>query len=236
MVDRQGNSVHYLVNSWIEELKLISNTMENIKDDDIKWMNNSLQSVINDLRDHLTVEQADETNFLYIEGHDRDFSRILHLYPEGWGRERGCGFTVHHNRLVIFLSSRNGGGNRECCAVALNRGVRDSPTESETDAFCHCFACVQTKLLPMNKYYITDWDDDGDNTYANTIFHIPERAQKECLSWLKDAYTKHCANWEIFRVKYPETWGKAQSGLESWHGKWGNVFDYCLKNAGITMA
>lgn len=61
----------------------------------------------------------------------------------------------------IHLLTRNGGGNRDCW----------TPECADT---CMCPGCIQTKILPQHEQYISDADDDFDNTFAITKFRVPD--------------------------------------------------------------
>lgn len=63
----------------------------------------------------------------------------------------------------IHLYTRNGGGNRE-----------HWDDEAEEGEGCRCTGCVAAYHLPKHPNYISDEDDDFDNTYATFVFSVPE--------------------------------------------------------------
>lgn len=72
-------------------------------------------------------------------------------------------------RLVVH--TRNGGGNREC--------HQDEPYADG----CDCTGCTMTKRIPELNGYLYDRDDEGDRTYANIYFELPDDlASRKALS------------------------------------------------------
>lgn len=78
--------------------------------------------------------------------------RILDLKPEDVGRFRDV--YLRSANSVIIIYTRNGGDNRVEYAEVM-------------------------KNLARHPYYLTDWDDDFDNTYAYIAFKVPEDKQDE---------------------------------------------------------
>jgi len=87
------------------------------------------------------------------------------------GRYRDIFLDDEGKTIVLF--TRNGGGNRECEYFT-------DPEEIEKCEGCDWWnkdtcparACVVLKKHP---YYIEDWDDDFDCTYAYFKFRVPEQ-------------------------------------------------------------
>lgn len=81
------------------------------------------------------------------------------------GRDRGT--SIQHNddgSLDIEVTTRNGGGNRECFC--------DNDPETIGDPEDGCLAAVNERMQD-SKYYVSDADDDFDATYADFNFHVP---------------------------------------------------------------
>lgn len=78
---------------------------------------------------------------------------------------------LNEDGTEIHLFTRNGGGNRVCWNDSATPGV-----------LCECPGCIQTYLLPTHKNYLSDSDDDFDNTFAITIFSVPD----ECLGFTQE--------------------------------------------------
>jgi RecJ-like exonuclease len=87
------------------------------------------------------------------------------------GRFRDIFLTEGGDKIVVY--TRNGGGNRTC---------EKCPTEEEVLACKECNwifdqetcpvrACITLKKHP---YYVRDWDDEYDETYAYFEFNVPE--------------------------------------------------------------
>lgn len=76
---------------------------------------------------------------------------MLDLTEGDTGRFRDCYLQEDpENGLVIVIYTRNGGGNREAYEDV-------------------------TSALQDHEEYITDYDDDFDNTYASYVFSVPEK-------------------------------------------------------------
>lgn len=94
--------------------------------------------------------------------------QVLDLDTEnGYDTGRFRDIFVKEEGKKIVLYTRNGGGNRDCyCGDYRPRcdGVHDSG----------CLAEV-IKALQTHPEYITDYDDDGDCTYAYFEFKTPEK-------------------------------------------------------------
>jgi hypothetical protein len=65
-------------------------------------------------------------------------------------------------RWILCVYTRNGGGNRDCWEGAGKYGPE-----------CSCVGCIATYRLPAHPLYLSDEDDDFDNTYATFKFQIP---------------------------------------------------------------
>lgn len=92
------------------------------------------------------------------------------------GRYRDINLEMDNDKLVIWLLTRNGGGNRECS------GGDDCNDE--------CCGCVQENILPLNPNYIRDQDCDWDCTYAETYFCVPDKYKEQCQKIWDDRMTK----------------------------------------------
>lgn len=70
-----------------------------------------------------------------------------------------------NGKPIIAIYTRNGGGNRQCTAEAL-----------ELDEQCDgtCTGCVATHKLPAHPLYVRDQDDSFDSTYATFYFFPPD--------------------------------------------------------------
>lgn len=81
------------------------------------------------------------------------------------GRDRGT--SIEHNgdgSLDIEVSTRNGGGNRDCFC--------DNDPETIGDHEDGCLAAVNERMQ-ASRYYVDDSDDEFDSTYADFRFHVP---------------------------------------------------------------
>ena len=88
---------------------------------------------------------------------------ILGLTEAAVGRFRDA--FVLPDRIAVY--TRNGGGNRE--HFAYNDALEQTPI----DESCCCTGCIITVHLPKHPLYISDKDDDFDNTYATVYFRFP---------------------------------------------------------------
>jgi len=93
------------------------------------------------------------------------FLRILDIDQENGNWFSGRIRDIHLNKEAdkIILYTRNGGGNRE-----------HWDDEDEEGENCTCTGCIITYNLPKHPNYISDYDDDFDNTYAYVEFSVPE--------------------------------------------------------------
>lgn len=84
--------------------------------------------------------------------------KMIGLTEGDCGRFRDC--YIERDNILIF--TRLGGGNRECLCS-------DEEIKNGHD-------CYQKYIqnLQKNKFYVKDWDDDFDCTYAYFEFEIPE--------------------------------------------------------------
>ena len=88
---------------------------------------------------------------------------MINLRPTQLGRYRDCYFSKDGERIIIF--TRNGGNNRQ-----NYQGVID--------------------LLKKHPNYITDYDDDFDETYASIEFSIPEEHKARASELFEVANTE----------------------------------------------
>lgn len=98
--------------------------------------------------------------------------KILDLdQPNGnWSSGRFRDIYLNDDGTRIILFTRNGGGNRECWDLWTENEIEGvSDTEK-----CSCVGCNMTYRLPKHPYYICDYDDDFDPTYAYVEFRVPE--------------------------------------------------------------
>ena len=92
-------------------------------------------------------------NALFGENPMSDFLlKIVNINKEDVPRYRDC-FLNEEGNIVVY--TRTGGGNRECFAENGD-----------------CSSCYHTANdeLSENKYFVTDYDDDYDSTYAYFVF------------------------------------------------------------------
>ncbi len=89
--------------------------------------------------------------------------KMLDLSKHNFSRYRGCSLEIEKDDITIFVCTRDGGNNREYAQDTFGE-------------------------LMKHPNYIYDYDDDGDNTYANIIFSVPEK-YKELARWLKSLDT-----------------------------------------------
>lgn len=82
---------------------------------------------------------------------------LLGLTRDECGRFRDCYVQrLVAGRLAVHVLTRNGGGNRKDPRIAeANKRLRRCP------------------------YYLTDWDEESDGTYASFVFDVPARPTLE---------------------------------------------------------
>jgi len=86
------------------------------------------------------------------------------------GRYRDL-FLKDENTIILY--TRNGAGNRECVEMKNDMEIENCSGCLFWDAYtCPARACV---ILPKHPYYVRDWDDDFDPTYAYFLFRVPEK-------------------------------------------------------------
>ena len=77
--------------------------------------------------------------------------------------------NVYIDKDSILVYTRTGGNNRRCW-------------EDNKSKECKCPGCIMTYDVPLYENYVTDYDDDFDDTYATIKFSIP----KEKLTIFKE--------------------------------------------------
>ncbi len=82
------------------------------------------------------------------------------------GRFRDIYIKDDEGELIIILYTRNGGGNRDCWEYEGCDYAKDIHDEE-------CMISIIEKLQ-QHPYYIRDYDDDFDRTYAYFEFKIPD--------------------------------------------------------------
>lgn len=99
---------------------------------------------------------------------------MLNLRPTQLGRYRDCYFSKDGERIIIF--TRNGGGNRRNYQSVID-------------------------ILKKHPNYITDYDDDFDETYASIEFSIPEEHKERAAELFKVANTETGAEVQARHLK-----------------------------------
>jgi hypothetical protein len=90
---------------------------------------------------------------------------LVGLSTQTVGRFRDCYVEFSGDRWLLCVYTRNGGGNRECWN-AKTWGAREEG--------CNCTGCIASLKLPEHPLYVSDEDDDFDNTYATFYFAVPK--------------------------------------------------------------
>jgi len=99
--------------------------------------------------------------------------QMLDLWKVGGVRLRDAWLNWDGSEIIVL--TRNGGGNRS------HYGEHDSGRT------CDCVGCAIMYWLPKHDYYIRDWDDEFDRTYAYVRFRVPPPYQDQCLQWATGA-------------------------------------------------
>lgn len=74
---------------------------------------------------------------------------------------------------VIYVHTRNGGGNREC--------YHDWDDDDAKDG---CTGCVMEYIENEDPLHLMDFDDPYDGTYANIVFRVPEGSEEQARELL----------------------------------------------------
>jgi hypothetical protein len=106
------------------------------------------------------------------------------LTPGDFWRLRNIGVTEYQ----IEVYCRMGGGNRQCdkqgtlwdFILDVGPGEAVDVPDNE-DGECTCGACTMQRELPKNSYFISDTDDEYDNTYNTIVFlrPSPDKSQEQ---------------------------------------------------------
>ena len=103
-------------------------------------------------------------NALFGENADSDkLLKMLDLNKEDFERFRDCYLSPDGERIIVY--TRCGGGNREYYDSVFLR-------------------------MEKHPFYITNYDDDFDNTYASFEFSVPPKYAKECFDMLGSTDTR----------------------------------------------
>lgn len=124
-----------------------------------------------------------------LHGRNVNSGRLLEIleldskYPTGRFRD----IYLNKDGSQIILYTRNGGGNREhyptgkfLHELLCDEEHDEEEEETEGSKDCDCTGCIMTYQIPEHPYYVTDYDDNFDSTYAYVVYSVPDKYKEEC--------------------------------------------------------